>query len=215
MPKKIVPIKYTSREFESIKESLIDYVKRYYPETFRDFSEASFGSLMLDTVAYVGDVLSFYLDYQANESFLDTATEYDNILKLGKQLGYKFRGNPSSYGVVTFYILCPSNATGLAPDIRYMPILKKKSQFQSTSGAYFMLDQDVHFDHPSNEVRVARVDEASGTPVAYAVKAHGRVVSGRLTEQYTEFGTHKKFREISLDVNDVEEVVSVSDSEGH
>lgn len=215
MPKKIVPIKYTSREFESIKESLIDYVKRYYPETFRDFSEASFGSLMLDTVAYVGDVLSFYLDYQANESFLDTATEYDNILKLGKQLGYKFRGNPSSYGVVTFYILCPSNATGLAPDIRYMPILKKKSQFQSTSGAYFMLDQDVHFDHPSNEVRVARVDEASGTPVAYAVKAHGRVVSGRLTEQYTEVGPHKKFREVSLDVNDVAEVVSVTDSEGH
>ena len=98
MPKKIVPIKYTSRDFESIKSSLVDYVKRYYPETFRDFSEASFGALMLDTVAYVGDVLSFYLDYQANESFLDTATEYDNILKLGKQLGYKFRGNPSSYG---------------------------------------------------------------------------------------------------------------------
>ena len=215
MPKKIVPIKYTSREFETIKDSLVDYVKRYYPETFRDFSEASFGSLMLDTVAYVGDILSFYLDYQANESFLDTATEYDNILKLGKQLGYKFRGNPSSYGIATFYILCPANSTGLAPDIAYMPILKRKSQFQSTGGAYFMLDQDVHFDHPSNEVRVARVDEGSGVPVAYAVKAHGRVVSGRLTEQFTEVGSHRKFREISLDVNDVAEVVSVTDSEGH
>ena len=49
MPKKIVPIKYTSRDFDSIKSSLVDYVKRYYPETFRDFSEASFGALMLDT----------------------------------------------------------------------------------------------------------------------------------------------------------------------
>ena len=215
MPKKIVPIKYTSRDFDSIKSSLVDYVKRYYPETFRDFSEASFGALMLDTVAYVGDVLSFYLDYQANESFLDTATEYDNILKLGKQLGYKFRGNPSSYGMVTFYILCPANNTGTAPDMAYMPILKRKSQFQSTGGAYYMLDEDIHFDHPTNEVRVARVNETTGVPTAYAVKAHGRVVSGRLTEQYIKVGDYKKFKKISLDAPDVAEVVSVVDDEGH
>lgn len=215
MPKKIVPIKYTAREFDTIKSALIDYVKRYYPETFRDFSEASFGSLLLDTVAYVGDVLSFYLDYQANESFLDTATEYDNILKLGKQLGYKFRGNPSSYGLLTFYILCPANATGTAPDSSYMPILKRKSQFRSSSGAFFMLDEDVHFDHPTNEVRVARVNEATGVPTAYAIKAHGRVVSGKLTEQYIPIGPYKKFRKIELGVNDVAEIVSVIDSEGH
>ena len=55
-----VPIKYTSRDFESIKRDLIDYAKRYYPDTFRDFSEASFGSLMIDTVDYIGDILSFY-----------------------------------------------------------------------------------------------------------------------------------------------------------
>jgi len=215
MPKKIVPVKYTSREFESIKESLVDYVKRYYPETFRDFSEASFGALMLDTVAYVGDILSFYLDYQANECFLDTANEYENILKLGKQLGYKFRGNPSSYGMATFYILCPTNSTGTAPDVAYMPVLKRKSQFQSSAGSYFMLDEDVHFDHPTNEVRVARVDEATGVPTAYAVKAHGRVVSGRLAEQYAKVTEHKKFRKVLVDSLNVAEIISVTDDEGH
>ena len=76
-------IRYTNREFNSIKQGLIDYTKRYYPDIYKDFSEASFGSLMLDTVAYAGDILSFYLDYQANESFLDTAIEYDNIIRLG------------------------------------------------------------------------------------------------------------------------------------
>ena len=73
-------IRYTNREFNSIKEGLVDYAKRYYPDIYKDFSEASFGSLMLDTVAYAGDILSFYLDYQTNESFLDTAIEYDNIV---------------------------------------------------------------------------------------------------------------------------------------
>ena len=58
MSKKILPINYTSREFATIKKDLISYVKRYYPENFQDFNQASFGSLMLDTVAYIGDILS-------------------------------------------------------------------------------------------------------------------------------------------------------------
>ncbi len=64
MSKEKKPIKYTSRDFDSIKRDLVEYAKRYYPDTFRDFNEASFGSLMLDTVAYVGDVLSFLLGLQ-------------------------------------------------------------------------------------------------------------------------------------------------------
>ena len=62
MQKKQVPIKYTSRDFNSIKQDLVNYAKRYYPNSFKDFNKASFGALMLDTVAYVGDILSFYLD---------------------------------------------------------------------------------------------------------------------------------------------------------
>ena len=83
MPKKndYVNIKYTSRDFESIKTDLVEYAKRYYPNTYKDFSDASFGSLLFDTVAYVGDILSYYVDYNVNESFLDTALEYDNIKK--------------------------------------------------------------------------------------------------------------------------------------
>jgi len=80
MARRNVPIDYTSRDFDSIREDLINYTKRYYPDTFKDFSEASFGSLMLDTVAYVGDIMSFYLDYQVNESFIDTAVDFKNIL---------------------------------------------------------------------------------------------------------------------------------------
>ena len=64
MAKKVFPINYTSRNFDSIKGDLLNYAKKYYPDTFQDFNEGSFGSLMFDTVAYVGDIMSFYLDYQ-------------------------------------------------------------------------------------------------------------------------------------------------------
>ena len=79
MPKKNVPIKYTSRDFASIKQELVAHAKRYYPNNFKDFNEAGFGSLMLDAVSYLGDQLSFYLDYQTNESFLTTANEIRNV----------------------------------------------------------------------------------------------------------------------------------------
>ena len=87
--KKRTPVRYTSREFATIKQDLVEYAKRYYPESYRDFGEASFGALMMDTVAYTGDVLSFYLDYQVNESFLDSAAEYNNVIRLARQQGYK------------------------------------------------------------------------------------------------------------------------------
>ena len=68
--KRTVSISYTSREFDSIKTDLLNYVKRYYPNSYRDFNEASFGSLMIDTVAYIGDILSFYID-EGNRTQID------------------------------------------------------------------------------------------------------------------------------------------------
>ena len=64
--KKIVPIDYTHRDFETIRGDLMQIAERFYPNSFQDFSEGSFGALMLDAVAYVGDQLSFYLDYNVN-----------------------------------------------------------------------------------------------------------------------------------------------------
>ncbi len=87
--KKIVPINYTNREFETIKNDLTQIAERFYPDTFQDFSQASFGSMVLDSVSYVADQLSFYLDYNVNESFLDTSYQYENIERHGRILGYK------------------------------------------------------------------------------------------------------------------------------
>ena len=97
MKKKKSHIDYTSRDFNTIKRDLVEHARRYYPDVYKDFNEASFGSLLMDSVAYVGDILSFYLDYQANESFLDTANERQNVVSLTKQMGYKLGlGNQSS-----------------------------------------------------------------------------------------------------------------------
>ena len=213
MPKKNPSIKYTSRDFSTIRNDLIDYVKRYYSDTYRDFNEASFGALMLDTVAYVGDILSFYLDYQANESFLNTAVEYDNILRLGRAMGYKQRGNPSTYGVVTCFVMVP--ALSGAPDTTYMPVLQRGSQFSTRNGNVFTLIDDIHFGSSENEVVVARVNTTTGLPTYFAVRAEGRVVSGELERETVSVGEFERFLRIKLAAPNVTEVLSVVDSEGH
>jgi hypothetical protein len=215
MNKKAPLIKYTARDFNSIKSELVEYSKRYYPDTYSDFNKASFGSLVLDTVSYVGDVLSFYLDYQFNESMINTAVEFDNILKISKQLGYKYNPKSSAYGFVTLYVLVPSNTNGLGPDLSYLPILKKNSTFSSTGGQTFTLFQDVDFSQSSNEVVVAQVDNNTGAPTSYAVKTVGVVQSGFYTQKQIQIDSYERFRKVDLDDNNVLEIVSVFDTEGN
>lgn len=212
---RLVPIKYTSREFDTIKNDLIEYAKRYYPDSFQDFNEAGVGALLLDTVAYVGDILSFYTDFQANESFLPTALEYDNIIKLGKQMGYKFRGNPASVGTAAFFVVVPVSSTGIGPDTRYMPILRKGSQFSTAENVGFILDEDINFADSNNQIIVAQVDDTSGSPTSYAVKAYGTVVSGELTRDIVNVPGYQKLLRIKLSSDRVTEVISVVDREGH
>ena len=215
MAKRKTPINYTARDFDSIKDELVQYAKRYYPETFRDFNQASFGALMLDMVSYVGDNLSFYLDYQANESFFDTATERTNIIRHSKQMGYKFRGTPASTGMCDFFITVPANTSGLGPDTNYLPILKVGTEISSTSGVAYLLTENVDFSDSSNSVVVARVNDTTGVPTSYAVKASGKIVSGKYVVERKSLGDFQRFRRVFLSNRRVSEIVSVVDSQGH
>lgn len=212
--KKIVPVKYTARDFSSIREELIEYAKRYYPSTFRDFNEASFGALMIDTVSYVGDMLSFYMDYQANESFIDTSIEYDNVINHARRLGYQFKSNPTAYGMGTFFILVPATTSG-TPDSDYMPVLKRGSVFSSINGNQYILNEDVDTSHQNNEIVVARADEDTGLPTWFAIKTNGQLISGILALATVDLGEFKKFRRLEINTPDIAEIISVIDSEGH
>ena len=77
--KNVQPVDYTKTSFNEIKEELVQYIKRYYPDTYKDFKKSSFGSMMLDLVSYVGDQLHYYSDHNANEA-IAAYTKDPNIL---------------------------------------------------------------------------------------------------------------------------------------
>lgn len=213
--KKNVAINYTARDYESIKAELIEFAKRYYADTYKDFSDAGFGSMLVDLEAYIGDQLSFYLDYQANETFLDSMIEYNNVIRKGKELGYKFPGSYTTQGPCAFYVSVPAASTGYGPNLAYALTLKKGTQLMTPGGVAFILNEDVNFATVGNEQVPTTVSDTTGLPTTYAIKAYGDVISGQLRQEIINVTDYKKFRKIELDALDISEILSVTDSEGH
>ena len=211
--KKTKPVRYASKDFETIKSSLVEYAKIYYPDTYKDFNNASFGSLMLDTVAYIGDMLSFYVDYQSNESFIDSAIETKNLLKLAKQFGYKRPLEYSSTGKCAFYVQVPATTAGI-PDISLVPILKEGTTLSSAGGTSLMLMKDVDFSKSNSEIVVAKAN-TDGIPTSFAYKAYGDVISGIIKTEVLSVGSYQKFLKMSLTGENITEIMSVIDSEGN
>ena len=75
-------ISYSNRDFEGIRNELKRFTSTHFNENIVDISDASLGGLLIDLAAYVGDVMSYYLDHQFNELSLETAVEESNIINL-------------------------------------------------------------------------------------------------------------------------------------
>ena len=210
--KKIIPIDYTARDFNSIKNQMVEYAKRYYPDTYKDFGVSSFGSMMIDMVSYVGDIMSFYLDYQANESFLISSNERVNIIDHAKSLGYKFHDSVSSNGIAALYISIPGNDVG--PYTDYIPTLKKGAILSNDFDVSYILNESVDFS-VNPEITIGEVDKDTGSIVRYIFKKYANVISGRLRTETFFVGNFTKFLSLPLAGDNIVEIISVKDSEGN
>jgi hypothetical protein len=83
----ITPIDYTSRDYASLREDLIKAVQLRIPQWTAD-DPTDFGLAIVEAFAYMGDIMSYYIDRAANETFLSTATQRESISAIAKTLGY-------------------------------------------------------------------------------------------------------------------------------
>ena len=82
-------IRYLNKDFSSFRDSLFNFAKTYFPNTYNDFSATDPGTMFIEMTSYVGDVLSYYLDTQLKEMLVTHAEEKNNVLRLAQCLGYK------------------------------------------------------------------------------------------------------------------------------
>ena len=214
MKKKLL-VDFTSRDFNSIKSDLEEHARLYYPDSYKDFSENTFGSFVLDSVAYVGDMLSFYLDYQVNESFLETAVEYENVKRHAKNMGYTQSARPAAFGMATFYITVPANPSGLGPKMNSIPILKAGAEVSTSDGTSFVLLEDVDFSNSKNEVVASEFSSTTGKPTRYAIRSYGQIKSVALFRIELDVGSFQRFLRLRVGSAAIQEIKSVFDSDGH
>ena len=105
----IVDLKYLNKDFEGFRGDLINYAKNYFPDVYNDFNEASPGMMFIEMAAYVGDVLSYYVDVQMKESLLIHAEERSNVIDLAKAIGYTTKPTIPSIVQLSVYQVVPAS----------------------------------------------------------------------------------------------------------
>jgi hypothetical protein len=91
---------FQSYDYETLRKSMVDYLRLYYPETFNDFTESSEFVALMDLMAFMGQGLAFRNDLNARENFIDTAERIDSVVKLAELVGYKPKRNQNAQGYI-------------------------------------------------------------------------------------------------------------------
>ena len=212
-------IKYINKDFNEFRASLIDYTKTYFPTTYNDFSPASPGMMFIEMASYVGDVLSFYLDNQVQENYLQFARQSNNLFELAYMFGYKPNVTGVAITTVDFYQKIPSIISGSTyiPDFSYTLFINGNSTVSSTNGTSFLINDPVDFSVSSSgdptEVTVYEI--SGGNPTYFLLKKSRKAISSTINTKTFSFGSPVKFSTVELSTSNLVNILDCVDSEGN
>ena len=219
-------ITYTNRDFNTFRNALIDYSKTYFPNTFNDFTSDSTGMLFIEMASYVGDVLSFYLDNQIQETFIQYARQEKNLFDLAYMLGYRPKVTTAATVDIAIYQQLPAKTqavpgggTEYVPDFDYA--LKIPEDFQITSNENssikFITEDVCDFSVSSSQDPTdISIFSLSGTnPDRFLLKKTRKAISGTINSTTVTFGAPSKYPVVDINANNIISVLDVFDSDGN
>jgi len=204
-------INYIGKDFDTLRQNLIEYSKTYFPNTYADFNESSPGMVFIEMASYIGDVLSFYQDSQLKESLLAYASERKNVVALAQAMGYKPKVTTPAVTTLTVYQLVPNS--GSAPDYSYCLRIKEGMEVNSNtnSNIVFRTTDVVDFSlSGSREVDVYSRD-ANGLPNQYLLTKKVQAISAQLVETTANISSND-YPSITLSDENIIQIVSITDS---
>jgi len=209
-------VNYLNKDFSALKSSLMNYAKSYFPNTYRDFNETSPGMMLLEMNAYVGDVLSFYIDKQYQELLLPLAEERRNIITMAKMLGYKVKPIVPAYVDLTF----TSNVNASSGDTSKVDY-NNASVFDagieltsdSNSDIIFTTLEPIDFRITgSDDTNTIGSTDGSGLASTYTLSRTVRAMSATEKTITFQVGIPEKFKTLTIPDTNVIDIVSCVDS---
>lgn len=206
-------ISYTVRDFESIRQELINYTRTYYPDLVQNFNDAAIFSVFMDLNAAVTDNLHYHIDRSLQETVLQYAQERSSIYNIARTYGLKIPGQRPSVALCEFSITVP--ALGDAEDLSYCGIIRRGSQVLG-AGQVFETANDINFASDFNSEGVVNRlvipnFNSSNQLINYTIVKREPVVNG-VTKVYRKTITQSEsrpFYEIFLPERNVLGVTSV------
>ena len=206
-------INYLARNFDDIKEEVLKFSNKYYPEVSDDFNDSSIGAWFVDLVSAVGDDLSYHTDRMFQETNINSANLRSTLLNMARTNGVKIPGAKSSLCEVE--VSCELPVKNNQPDWDYAPILQRTS-IVSAGNYNYELTEDVNFyeqfnsDGYSNRI-FTPVRDSNGSITKYKVAKRTVVVNGN-TKVYKKViysSDLKPFMEVVLPEDNVLNIESI------
>ena len=210
-------IRYIDRDFNSFRNALIQYSKTYFPDTYNDFSDTSTGMLFMEMASYVGDVLSFYLDNQIQETFIQKATQQENLYQMAYLLGYEPKVTTAASVNVDFYQQLPAKLEGgeYVPDYDYAMIIPENTQITSNvdNTQKFIIEDVIDFSSSGSlDPTTASVYQISGVnPTYFLLKKTRKAISATINSIDFTFAAAKRFDTRTINDTNIIGVLDVVD----
>ena len=205
-------INYLNKDFNEYRNSLINFAKTYFPTVYNDFSPSSPGMMFLEMSAYVGDILSFYLDNQTQENFLEYARQQNNLYALAYMMGYTPKVTSVSTTNIDVYQKVPSISNN--PDYTYALSISENLSISSPlqNGATFLIQDPIDFEYSSSldPTEITLYDTNY-----YLLKKTRRAISAQINTTTFTFGDPQKFQTIQITGDNIIKILDITDSDGN
>ena len=175
--------------------------------------------MFIEQAAYVGDVLSFYLDNQFQENFIQYARQTNNIFELAYMFGYKPKTTGVAQTTIDFYQQVPSKTVGgiSVPDYDYTLNIPDNTSITSQNGISFIIEEGIDFSTSSSldptEVSVYQI--SGNTPQYYLLKKSRKAISATIKTQSFSFTDPIPFNTIDINESNIVGILDIIDSDGN
>ena len=212
-------IRYISIDFNNIRAELINYSQTYFPNTYTDFSPTSPGMMFMEQIAYASDIMSFYLDNQIQETYLQYARQYDNLYDLAYMFSYKPKVTGLATVDIDVYQQVPAITSGdeKIPDYNYALLFGNNTSISSPAGQNFIIQDAIDFSVSSSNdpttVSVAQI--TANEPEYFLLKKTRKAISGTVNTTTFTAGAYQQFPTFQISTTNIGGIVDIFDADSN